>query len=67
MKIPTTDLYMETTTNKSFPHTNHTYDIDGTGSASVVQGTGKNAGFTPTIPTSTVLCLAGLGALLSLL
>lgn len=66
MKIPTSNLYMETTTNKSFPYTNHTYDIDGTGSPSVIP-VGKSAGFIPTIPTSTALCLAGLGALLGLL
>jgi len=29
MKIPTADLYMETTTNQTFPYHNHTYDIDG--------------------------------------
>jgi peptidoglycan/xylan/chitin deacetylase (PgdA/CDA1 family) len=29
MNIPATDLYMETTTNKTFPYHNHTYDIDG--------------------------------------
>ncbi|KAF8347810.1 chitin deacetylase [Amanita rubescens] len=58
MKIPTADLYMETTTNKSFPYTNHTYDIDGTGSPS--------ASPLPFL-RPTALCLAGLGILLNLL
>lgn len=66
MKIPATNLYMESTTNKTFPYTNHTYDIDGTGSSSVIPTTG-NAGITSAIPTFTVMWLAGLGTLLSLL
>lgn len=60
---------MESTTNKTFPYTNHTYDIDGTGSPSVIPvTTGSNsAGITLAIPTFTAMWLAGLGTLLSLL
>ena len=68
MKIPATNLYMESTINKTFPYNNHTYDIDGTGSASVIPVTGsRSAGFTLAIPTLTAMWLAGLGTLLSLL
>jgi len=68
MKIPATNLYMESTTNKTFPYTNHTYDIDGTGSSSVIPVTGgRNAGITLAIPTFAAMWLAGLGTLLSLL
>ncbi|PFH51851.1 carbohydrate esterase family 4 protein [Amanita thiersii Skay4041] len=65
MKLPTSDLYLESTTNKTFPYTNHTVDINGDGKPES-PGSG-NAGFTNAIPTFSVLYLGGLAALFSLL
>ncbi|KAF8637614.1 hypothetical protein AX17_002683 [Amanita inopinata Kibby_2008] len=63
MRIPTTDLYFESTTNKTFPYTNHTVDIDGDGTPSRP----GNAGFATTGPTFGALCLIGLATMFSLL
>ncbi|KAF8630464.1 hypothetical protein AX15_002913 [Amanita polypyramis BW_CC] len=68
MKIPTTNLYMESTTNQTFPFSNHTYDIDGTGSASALKVSGqKNSGLTTSAPTFSALCLVIFGAIFSVL
>ncbi|KAM6497063.1 hypothetical protein JOM56_007536 [Amanita muscaria] len=76
MKIPTTDMYMESTTNKTFPYANQTYDIDGTGGGgsgssdgSVIKMGSSNPGHAANsanaasktpISISFALCLTGL-------
>lgn len=59
-KIPASDLYFESNKNTSFPYTNHTYDINGDGKP----GDLTSAGFTHSLPTLSVLLLAGIVAVM---
>ena len=59
-KIPTSNLYFESNQNASFPYNNRTYDIDGDGKLD-----SKNAGFTTSIPSLSLLLFAGLIAILA--
>jgi len=65
IKVPSSNMYFESTTNKTFPYTNQTgggYDIDGDG---VVDTLGKgNNGFTNSIPFFSALLSVGFAILL---
>lgn len=66
MKIPTSNMYFESTANKTFPYTNQTeggFDIDGDGEVDTL-GKGKSAGFTNSIPFLGALLSVGLAVLL---
>jgi len=43
-KMPATDIYLETTTNKTFPYTNHTVDTSGTGTNTSTSGRTSTGG-----------------------
>ncbi|TFK39882.1 hypothetical protein BDQ12DRAFT_774314 [Crucibulum laeve] len=79
IKMPTTDLYLESTTNTTFPYTNQTaggIDTDGDGKADAKAGeansitgntsTGKNGAFAISAPLLSALFLAAVGAVASL-
>jgi len=55
-KIPTSNLYMESNQNASFPYRNHTYNIDGS--------TTSSSGAAHLVPSLGLLSLAGLVSLL---
>lgn len=66
MNFPASNMYLESTTNKTFPYTNQTeggFDIDGDGVVDT-PGKDKSAGFTNSIPFLGALLSVGLGILL---
>jgi peptidoglycan/xylan/chitin deacetylase (PgdA/CDA1 family) len=72
MKIPTTDLYLETTKNSTFPYRNHTaggLDVNGDGKVDDKPGidNGSNTGFILSIPALGSILAAGIAVLGTLL
>jgi len=68
-KVPTSNLYFESTTNTTFPSTNKTdggYDINGDGVIDIggTGGSKGNAGFTNPIPVFSALFFVGVAMLL---
>jgi len=65
VNMETSDLYFESTTNKTFPYSNHSVSIEGTASALAKPGSGFNAGFSNAISVLSTLSVVGLVMLCS--
>jgi hypothetical protein len=69
MKMPATDMYLESTTNTSFPIRNGTLDVngDGTSDSSTSPNGSTNGGFTHSAPMLGSLLVAVIAAVISTL